>query len=253
MQLHKVVMGRGIPIVLIHGFGFNSYIWQTLAMQLESDYRLILIDLPGFGDSPEGSYDITKLSSALLKAVDEPAIWLGWSLGGLVASAVATRYPKQVKKLITVSCNPMFVAQSDWPGIATNEFARFCQLANEQPDALLKHFVRLQCLGEAQQRTKIRLLTNFIQRSPSVSSVTLANSLQLLADYDARPVWQRLDMPQLHIFGDIDQLIPHTVAGKVQQLLPTQQVINFTACGHQPFMAESTLFVRTIRNFIDAC
>jgi pimeloyl-[acyl-carrier protein] methyl ester esterase len=253
MQLHKIVMGKGIPIVLIHGFGFNSYIWQTLAMQLESDYQLILIDLPGFGRSPECSYDLAKLSSALLKAVDVPAIWLGWSLGGLVASAVARCYPKQVKKLITVSCNPMFVAQSDWPGVSANEFDQFCQLANEQPDVLLKHFVRLQYLGEAQQRSKIRSLTNFIQQSPAVSSTTLASSLQLLASYDARLVWQQLSMPQLHIFGDIDQLIPNTVAAKVQQLLPTQQVINFVACGHQPFMAESTLFSQTVRNFIDAC
>ncbi|NKB46800.1 MAG: alpha/beta fold hydrolase [Legionellales bacterium] len=254
MLLHKTVINEtGIPIVWLHGFGFSGRIWQPVIKQLSARYQSIVLDLPGFGRSPSGSYMVEALTETLRQTIDHPAIWVGWSLGGLIASAFAQRYPQQVKQLITVSCNPRFVQQVDWPGVEPAQLDQFCQWARTQPAQLFKQFVRLQCLGEPEQRIKIRGLTEFIQQQPFPESTTLLDSLQWLADYDARTVWQQLSMAQLHIFGDIDPLVPSAVVDEVQHLLPQQTVVRFAQCAHQPFSANPSTFIQLIQEFMNAC
>ena len=41
--------GQGIPLVLIHGWGLNSGVWQPLAEKLSSFFKVITVDLPGYG------------------------------------------------------------------------------------------------------------------------------------------------------------------------------------------------------------
>jgi len=84
--LHIVTRGSGQPLVLLHGWGWDSSIWHPLIPQLEQHFTLHLIDLPGFGHSPPltSSYAIEEVVAALFKVVPDNATWLGWSLGGMI-------------------------------------------------------------------------------------------------------------------------------------------------------------------------
>src|SRR5688572_28462426 len=99
--LHTDIRGQGFPLVLLHGWGFNSNIWQPLIPQLENKYQLFLIDLPGFGKSESIlNYSFDYIIPNLLAKTPKEAYWLGWSLGGLIAMAIAIHSPLRVKKLI---------------------------------------------------------------------------------------------------------------------------------------------------------
>ena len=87
MKLWSETTGTGVPLYLIHGWGMNASVWDPLLTTLNDDYQVTRVDLPGHGNSPlpEKQLALSDWSSALMEAAPENAIWLGWSLGGLLA------------------------------------------------------------------------------------------------------------------------------------------------------------------------
>lgn len=105
--------GRGTKhdttIVLLHGLGQNSGVWQKLITVLsDRPYRLISFDLLGFGDSPKPDwkrYDVDDHVEALAHAIrrkrpPKPVIIVGHSMGCLIAVRLASRYPQLVRHLV---------------------------------------------------------------------------------------------------------------------------------------------------------
>ncbi|MFM9838563.1 MAG: alpha/beta fold hydrolase [Cyclobacteriaceae bacterium] len=89
--------GKGFPIVLLHGFCETHQIWDGLAEQLAKDFRVITLDLPGFGQSqlPPQPFTIDDIGDQLIGwlsklKINKPAI-IGHSLGGYVALAIAQK------------------------------------------------------------------------------------------------------------------------------------------------------------------
>lgn len=95
--------GKGIPVVLIHGFCETHEIWNSFSNQLSENYRIICLDLPGFGKSkllPEG-FSIADVATRVLKFLAalkiESCIVIGHSLGGYVTLEMAQQQPQFIK------------------------------------------------------------------------------------------------------------------------------------------------------------
>lgn len=111
--------GQGnVHLVLLHGWGLNAEVWRCIDEELSSHFTLHLVDLPGFGRSRGfGALSLADMAEAVLRQAPDKAIWLGWSLGGLVASQIALTHPERVQALVTVASSPCFSARDEWPGI----------------------------------------------------------------------------------------------------------------------------------------
>jgi pimeloyl-ACP methyl ester carboxylesterase len=92
--------------VLVHGAFTGAWIWGPLAARLRSaGHAVDLFDLPGLGDDTTPPQDVTLDSCAarlgeVLTAGAEPAILVGNSMGGVIATHAAARYPDRVAALI---------------------------------------------------------------------------------------------------------------------------------------------------------
>ena len=103
-------------LVLLHGWGLNAQVWDCITPQLASHFTLHLVDLPGYGRSGGfGAMSLEAMAQRVLEQAPPQAVWLGWSLGGLVASQVAIMRPERVQALVTVASSPCFAARDDWP------------------------------------------------------------------------------------------------------------------------------------------
>lgn len=105
-RLRYAVGGDGTPLVLVHGLGGTIENWRALAPSLAAGHRVLVPDLPGHGRSgllPEAR-DVDALAEAVLVEVDAEAIrgavWIGHSLGGLVALRAATLRPDAARGLV---------------------------------------------------------------------------------------------------------------------------------------------------------
>lgn len=78
MNIHLIKHGRGTPLVLFHGWGFDSQIWSHLIHLLEQSYQLYLVDLPGFGLTPTQDWHAFKVN--LLAQLPSIFVVAGWSM-----------------------------------------------------------------------------------------------------------------------------------------------------------------------------
>jgi pimeloyl-ACP methyl ester carboxylesterase len=107
-ELYVIDSGAsGTPQVLIHGLGGNHTNWIELFDTLAQRGRTIAIDLPGYGYSPPmDRHDLDTLTSViieLLDTLDQPAVLIGNSMGGLLAEMVTATRPGKVADLVLIA------------------------------------------------------------------------------------------------------------------------------------------------------
>ncbi len=96
-------------ILLLHGLGSNAGFWRYNIPELAKKYRVIAIDLPGYGKSEKGnySYSMSFFSDEIKKFVDKLNInnfvLIGHSMGGQIAITFTLKYPDKINKLILIS------------------------------------------------------------------------------------------------------------------------------------------------------
>lgn len=105
VKIHYVMGGKGDPLVLLHGFGQNWFMWNRLLPELGKHFTVIAPDLPGLGESGRktAGYDKKALAAdihALVKQLGFSKINLaGHDIGLMVAYAYAAQFGSEVKKL----------------------------------------------------------------------------------------------------------------------------------------------------------
>ncbi len=105
-EIYYETHGQGDPIVLIHGFGLDSRIWQGQVKELSKTNKIVTYDLRGFGKSslPNGQYSHHEDLHELLKHLNiKEAKLVGHSFGGEVAVNFALEYPEEVSSLVLIS------------------------------------------------------------------------------------------------------------------------------------------------------
>ena len=105
VKIHYVIGGKGEPLLLVHGFGQNWYMWNRLLPELSKHFTLIVPDLRGVGESskPAGGYDkktmATDLHELMKKLGYQHIDIAGHDIGLMVAYAYAAQFPGDVKKI----------------------------------------------------------------------------------------------------------------------------------------------------------
>jgi pimeloyl-ACP methyl ester carboxylesterase len=105
VKIHYVIGGKGEPLLLVHGFGQNWYMWNRLMPELSKHFTVIAPDLRGVGESgkPAGGYDKKTMAvdlHELMKKLGYQHLNLaGHDIGLMVAYAYAAQYPQEIKKI----------------------------------------------------------------------------------------------------------------------------------------------------------
>ena len=240
------------PLVLLHGWGSDSRIWQRLLPELNGYFHIQLVDLPGFGESqPLSSDTVEDYLSALLDVLPERCSLLGWSLGGMLATALAGRYPNPINHLLTVASNPVFVKCQVWESAMPGEtFDDFCELFRQQPDLCLKRFQGLQCQGDITERELVKQLRGLSESPTNEQIQSWQRGLLLLEELDNRPVLSELSIPSLHIFGEEDQLVPASAAEALKNLNSGLKVVSLDGTAHVPQLSCPQRLAEIIINFV---
>lgn len=109
-RIHTLEMGEGEPLLLVHSIGQSIYTWRALMPKLSERYRVIAVDLPGFGHSDRPvslNYSMDEMSDVLLKIVDALGLskthLLGMGAGGLYVMHALSKAPDRFLKVIALT------------------------------------------------------------------------------------------------------------------------------------------------------
>lgn len=247
--LHSQSLGSGPTIVLLHGWGMHSEMWGSFRELLALHFRVVTIDLPGCGGSHAVTWqdELETIIDQLVAACAEPAIWLGWSLGGLLTTTIAVRYPELVRRLILVASNPCFVANENWPGITLETLQDFQRQLLHDTEKTLLQFFQLQCLGLPHAQATLKQLQQANQQAPRPNSQALLGGMKTLATVDHRVTLSQLTQPCLMIWGKNDRIVPVAAQAAIQQLAPKITHHTIAHAAHMPFYTHTLSCYDTIR------
>ncbi len=238
--------GQGKPLILLHGWGFNSEIWNDIAIELAHNWKVYQVDLPGHGKSPMVEYSLPILTEQLANNLPHDAVWIGWSLGGLLAMNMAIQH--QVRGLVLIATSPRFVTASDWPHAMTADVLQ--QFANQlETDTVgtLKRFLTLQIRGCDNARQQLRNLNSFLANPPSIEA--LQSGLQLLQNTDLRSQLHQINCPAQLCLGKYDKIVPIEMGN--DWTLPTLRKSIIKPAAHIPFLSHPEIFMAILQDFLE--
>lgn len=237
-SLHIETTGTGPHLVLLHGWGMHAGIFEPLRRVLAPHWTVHAVDLPGHGRSR--AVDLPETPAELAQALRQrlpPALWLGWSLGALVAQAAALQAPARVRGLAVVAGTPRFVAGPDWPhGVPVEVFRQFATDLAGDWRGTVERFLALEVVGSTHAQEELRGLRAHVFDHGEPAPGALAGGLDWLQHSDLRRHLPGLRVPSLWIGGRRDRLVPAAALRAAAELAPAGRDLVIAGAGHAPFL-----------------
>jgi len=237
-----------VETVYLHGWGLHGGIWATTRSVLPGAAP----DLPGYGEEavPE-VYTAETLADQLASSIDRPVNLVGWSMGGMVALALAARYPAKVEKLVLVGSSPAFVNRDDWRhGLEPEVVAGFARDLDQDYRGTLLRFLALQARGGDAARQVVSHLREAVFARGEPKPHVLAMGLDLLRTVDLRQAVASVACPVLVVHGAYDALCPAAAGHWLAAHLPQGRLALHERASHGPFISHPEWFHAQVAEFL---
>jgi pimeloyl-ACP methyl ester carboxylesterase len=241
VELRVLDTGKGPPIVLIHGFLDSSFTWRKLIPLLKDRFRVIALDLPGFGysDKPGKAFSFAEYARVVVGVLDEldvdRAFIVGNSMGGSTALRVAIDFPERVLGLVPID-----------PGTPRDD---------DEPKGAID-LLRMSLIGEFCVHTMgpwiyDRVWSSMVTKGYEITGGEMDEMYGLLNTPGARsaalkqvreirsnPVpWEDMKgvrAPTLLIWGRQDTVVPLKYGERLNTYLPDSRMVVLEDAGHLP-------------------
>lgn len=256
--VHVEQAGQGDPVVLLHGFGASTYSWRKVIPALAESFRVVAIDLNGFGytQRPESFDSYTREGQAemVLRVMDalgiERAHLIGHSYGGGLTLWIAARHPARVRSIVLVD--------SSAPTYANDRRSRAAALR-----PLNAFFLRTWVLHpRTVRRALLRSFSDDSLVTPElvreyfdrirIEGVTAAY-YGLTAPARSRPEpvdLKEIQVPAFVVWGAEDELVPVAAGRKAAGLLPDAELAVMEGVGHVPMEERPDEWLRLVLPFL---
>ena len=229
-------------LVLLHGWASTARVWQPVVHELHAGYECVTVELPGHGQSHLTATRLEPLARQVVDCLQGPAIWLGWSLGALIAMQAALIAPSMVQQLLLVSGTPSFMQHR--PGqvaMAEPTFRDFQGEFASRPERTLQRFIALQAHGDSHARQVMDQLRQSATRLPA----EIDWGLEALRDTDITSELAAIDCPTQCLYGEQDSLVPAGI-GETMHMQMQARVTVWPDTGHVPFLSRPLEFVEWV-------
>jgi pimeloyl-ACP methyl ester carboxylesterase len=251
-RIHYSDSGKGITILLLHGYLESSGVWNGFEKKLAEEFRVINIDLPGHGlsDVYGEVHAMEFIASAIRELIDNLGIkkvfLTGHSLGGYVALAFLELFPDYLSGYCLFHSQPF----PDPPAALEKrkreiEIVKMGKKNLMYPDNVIRMFAdsNLEKFSGVLQRSK-----DIASRIPGAGIIAVLNGMMI------RPsrltFMEEGKVPCLWILGSMDNYIPCDLIQSMVNLPSNARVVVLKNSGHMGFVEEEDLSVKTISNFV---
>ena len=239
----------GIPLLLLHGLGGSIESWINNVSFLSTKFRVIALDLPGFGlsDKPKLSYSINFYVSFIEAFIEKMKLSnlfiVGSSLGGHIAVEFTLRNRKIVDKLVLIS--PAGCLPKSFKG--TKELKRYLRIVNAESSSDVSRI-----LTSIDNSMVKRSYADAIYKRLSLPGAKEAFISALKGSANApryNNKLERIESDTLLIWGKEDRMIPLRFIRPFMKQ-GKSRIIILEKCGHRPHAEKPGLFNKVVKDFL---
>jgi pimeloyl-ACP methyl ester carboxylesterase len=257
-EIHYTESGSGFPILMIHGFGGSNYDFKILDSLLNDKYKIIRVDLPGFGlsDFPKtNDDDFTKTYdeyfSFLLDTLHLDSMYvMGNSLGGMMAWNLTVKHPQNVRKLVlfnSAGYDMKETLKTANAQIFSYDIVKLL-LKNGIPKFMTKRGVsRIFYDSNKLTDEKITRLNEMWNREGNLQQIMAMASSGKYLDQN---LIKQITCPTLIIWGKYDKVVLPQNAERFHQDIKNNNVIVYDSCGHVPMLEKPLDVQRDVLEFL---
>ena len=242
--------GTGAPLVLLHAFPLDRTMWEPQLAALADVARVIVPDLPGFGESSPAEFAIEGVAdvvATLLAEMNIPkAVVGGLSMGGYVALAFARKHADKLSGLILADTR---AGQDDT--IAQANRTKAVALVNEKGSAALFEGMVPKVLCDATRDGKPEIVKRMKSIAAGQRAVSVAAALAALRDRpDANPGLKAIAVPTLVLVGEYDAVTPPLAAANLSAQIRACKLVHIPDAGHLSNVENPDVFNAAVRAFL---
>ena len=257
LHYHRTGHGEKPPLVLLHGFTDNGLCWTPIARGLESEYDVIMPDMPGHGLSermrPGKRVDMASNLAEFIRALglNRPVV-IGHSMGAMIAYQIGVRFPERAGALVLE--DPPWGLSPSFHGVPPDrpEESPTAQWAKSLADLTLEEllaqnradhpdwtesFVRIMCRSKK-------------QFDPAITDPMVEQVLSQMTDW--MDGIRQIAQPLLIFAGDPERggIVTPEVVAKIRELNPAAAVVVVPDVGHLIRFDRPAVFLQEIRAFL---
>jgi esterase len=253
MNLHFEAVGKGRPLIILHGLLGSADNWRLMSRRLGAHYKVLAVDLRNHGRSPHSDiFDYDVMAADLREFMEQQAlhriILLGHSIGGKVAMQFAIDYSEQVDSLVIVDIGPKPYEPSQryiLEALRSLDLTR-CKsfadvdaaLAAEVSGESLRQFLLKNLARDENGRLRWKVHLEAIYRNYDKLARGLAPG-------------RTFDKPTLFIRGGRSNYIEDDDALLIRQIFPGAEIATLPEAGHWVHVDAPEEFFQTVLNFLN--
>jgi pimeloyl-ACP methyl ester carboxylesterase len=248
------VAGQGEPILFVHAFPLDRRIWQSQVAAFAGTHRVIVPDLPGFGESgpPPAAAIIEDYADELAAVLDalevrEPVTLCGLSMGGYIAFAFFKRHRKRVRRLVlcdTKATEDPLEKKSDRELLAVEVL--------EQGTAKLAQNMPSNLLGKTTQRERPTIVETVRTMIADATPAGVAAASRAMAlRPESTGLLAKIDVPALVVCGEEDVISTPQEMREMANQIPGAAYVEIAGAGHLSPLERSDDFNDALRRFME--
>ena len=258
-------LGDGLPLVMLHGGGPGASSWSNFGSCLETfaqDFRVLLVDQPGFGDSDKPAIEghfFTFAADALANLLDELGIerihLLGNSLGGGTATRFTLKYPDRVGRLILMG--PGGLSQNIFSPDPTEGVKRLYDFGANPSEETMEAFIRVMIVNQKLCTPELvaERLANATAPGAREAMASMGASFFNPDTMEEGMLWREAYKIRQHVlltWGREDRVNPLDGGLIALKTIPKAQLHVFPNCGHWAQIEAAEAFHTVSRDFLAA-
>jgi pimeloyl-ACP methyl ester carboxylesterase len=262
-DVNYVEIGEGEPIIFIHGIAGCWRNWLENLPYFGRTHRAIAIDLPGFGDSPMPSWEISMANYGRLVhdfcerlGIERVAALVGNSMGGFIGTEAVIEEPERFDRLVLISAAGISFAE--WQGRTFDAAARIFKAAIPLMSGDRRVYwttprgrkIAFGRLFRNPNKLRPELLAEQVR--PGLQAPAFSESLTKIWGYDTRERLPEIEIPTMVVWGLSDQIVPVEGALGYHRLIPRSRLELFERTGHLPMLERPQRFNPLLEEFIES-
>lgn len=246
------VIGEGCPLLLLHGYLESSEIWMDFPERLSRQFKVITIDLPGFGSSEVfgETHTMELLADTIIQVMKHMNIGkfflIGHSLGGYVSLAILENYSEFLNGLCLFHSHPY----SDSPQTIAKRNREISLVLQNKQELIFNINI-----PNAFATNNLKKMEAFVDKAKQIAAKTNPEGIMAaLRGMMLRPSREQIlaetKVPVLLILGKEDNYIPFEEVGMKIPLPEVSELIVLDQSGHMGFCEEPEASIAALERFI---